>query len=71
MITYLEKQYFKSKDKKTKKYYFDLYLKEYLKKVKTDNSNLLENYFNQTKKYCDKLDKVLFEFEYRIKNKKN
>jgi hypothetical protein len=37
--------YFKSKSIENKKYYLDLYLKLYLKNVKEDTSNLINEYF--------------------------
>jgi hypothetical protein len=68
MINYLQNQYFKSNKKEIKKYYFDLYLKEYLKKIKVDNTDLLESYFKEKKQYYNnQIDQILYEFESRTK----
>jgi hypothetical protein len=64
MLEYLYNQYFKSKNKSLKKYYFNLYLKEFFKKVKNDDTDLLNNYFNTKKDNYDlNIEKVIFDFE--------
>jgi hypothetical protein len=56
--------YFKSKSIENKKYYLDLYLNSYFKKIKEDKSNLLEEYFNFKNDNEDLIiEKKIYDFE--------
>jgi hypothetical protein len=64
MLSYLSNQYFKSKNKDLKTYYFNLYIKEYFKAVKTDDTDLLSKYFNSKRNDYDlKVERVIYDFE--------
>lgn len=64
MINYLYNQYFKSKKKELKKYYFDLYLKEMLKKIPEDETINLENYFSINNCKSDlNIIRAIYDFE--------
>lgn len=55
--------YFKSKSIENKKYYLDLYLNSYFKKVKEDTSNLLDEYFNFENNEDLITEKKIYNFE--------
>ena len=64
MINYLYNQYFKSKKKELKKYYFDLYLKEIFKKIPEDETINLENYFSRDNCKSDLIIiRAIYDFE--------
>lgn len=63
-MDYFYQMYFKSKSIENKKYYLDLYLNSYFKKIKEDKSNLLEEYFNFKNDNEDLIiEKKIYDFE--------
>ena len=63
MLNYLYNQYFKIKSKDLKTYYFNLYIKEYFKTIKNDDTDLLSKYFDKRNDYDLKVEKVIYDFE--------
>lgn len=62
-MEYFYQMYFKSKSIENKKYYLDLYLNSYFKKVKEDTSNLLDEYFNFENNEDLITEKKIYNFE--------
>jgi hypothetical protein len=55
--------YFKSNNN-NKKYYFDMFLKQYFKKIKSDTTNLVEDWFKDEVDDEDiKIEKSIYNFE--------
>lgn len=62
-MEYFYQMYFKSKSIENKKYYLDLCLNSYFKKVKEDTSNLLDEYFNFENNEDLITEKKIYNFE--------
>ena len=65
-MDYFYKMYFKSKSLDLKKYYFDLYLKSYFKKIKEDTSDFLTEHFIEKENEIDiEIERIIYNFETR------
>jgi hypothetical protein len=68
-MDYFYKMYFQSKTLELKKYYLDLYLKSYFKKIKEDTTNNLTEYFTrEVSNYDLKIDRIIYDFETKLFN---
>ena len=69
-MEYFYKRYFLSSNMKDKKYYFNLFLNNYFKKINYDETDLLKNYISSKKIYYDnKVENIIFQFETKSKFK--
>jgi DNA gyrase/topoisomerase IV subunit B len=65
MLEFYFKRYF-SCSKQQKKYYFNLFLKEYFKKIKEDKTTYLKEYLERDiSDYDIKIENAIFDFETR------